>query len=191
MGRRSPCAASRPADGPSAGPTAVGVGPTATATAASATTTRAVATAARGARSLGFAPPYAGRWPRVSRASTRGPSRWQWGCLAMLSRDRLKYVLSYFCFPPSGEFTCPAAERRPLSYASISATCLLSSTYSFLSSLSSCSSFFDSRNAHFSPLTLPPLSLGSASGTTLGVASILVGTHFAILLQVRAIESHS
>ena len=191
MGRRSPGPASRPADGPSAGPTAVGVVQTAAAIAASATTARAVATAPCGARALGFAPRYAGCWPRVSRASTRGPSRWQWGCLAMLSRDRSKYVFSYFCFSPSGEFTCPAAERRPLSYASISATCLLSSTYSFLSSLSSCSSFFDSRNAHFSPLTLPPLSLGSASGTTLGVASILVGSHFAILLQVRAIESHS
>ena len=191
MGSRAPGPSSRPADGPSAETTAASVAPTAAALTVSAATTRVAVAAPLGAGTLGLAPPYARRSPRVSRASTRGPSRWQWGCSAMLSRDRLKYVLSYFCFSPSGEFTCPAAERRPLSYASISATCLLSSTYSFLSSLSSCSSFFDSRNAHFSPLTLPPLSLGSASGTTLGVASILVGSHFAILLQVHTIESHS
>ena len=99
-GTQSQGPASRPADGPSAATTAASVA----STAAAMTTTRVAVTAPLGAGTLGLAPPYAWRSPRVSRASTRGPSRWQWGCLAMLSRDRLKYVLIFSVFLLVGSY---------------------------------------------------------------------------------------
>ena len=104
MGSRWPGPASRPADGPSAETTAASVVPTAAATTASARTTRVAVTAPLGAETLGLAPPYARRSPRVSRASPRGPSRWQCGCFAMLSRDRLKYVLIFSVFLLVGSY---------------------------------------------------------------------------------------